>query len=131
MADAILIKPNQRIKDITPTVNMVREVGIAPELVQNKGLWMAFVSTPPACASAVHHHGNAESGIYILRGKVRFYFGEKLEQSLDAEEGDFLYVPPNLIHMEENISPRDPVELIVSRNATEMLVVNVPDPRQS
>ncbi|MEK7214491.1 MAG: cupin domain-containing protein, partial [Chloroflexota bacterium] len=94
------------------------------------GLWMGFVSTPAALASGAHHHGEAESGIYILRGAIRFYFGERLEKSVVAEAGDFLYVPPSTVHVEENLSKIEPVEFIVARNGTQMMVVNVPDPRE-
>ena len=131
MADPILIKPHQRSKNTAQTPNMVRQAGLAPELCGNNGLWMGFVSTPAALASGAHHHGDAESGIYILRGRIRFYFGDKLEKSVIAEEGDFLYVPPSMVHVEENMDPDAPVDFIVARNSTEMLVINVPDPRES
>ena len=129
MADCILIKPHQRSQNTAQTPNMIRQAGIAPELVQNHGLWMGFVSTPAALASGAHHHGEAESGIYIVRGAIKFYFGDRLEKSVVAEMGDFLYVPPSTIHVEENLSQTEPVEFIVARNGTQMMVVNVPDPR--
>ena len=53
------------------------------------------------------------------------YFGENLETIVDAEAGDFIYVAPNTVHVEENLSETEPVEFIVSRNATSSLVVNV------
>ena len=130
MADCILIKPHQRTQNTAQTPNMIRQAGIAPELVHNHGLWMGFVSTPAALASGAHHHGEAESGIYILRGAIRFYFGDRLEKSVVAEAGDFLYVPPSTVHVEENLSKIEPVEFIVARNGTQMMVVNVPDPRE-
>ncbi len=131
MADVVLIKPKQRSANTAQTPGMIRQAGIAPELCHNHGLWMGFVSTPAATASGAHHHGDAESGIYMLRGRIRFYFGERLQQSIVAEEGDFIFVPPNAVHVEENLSPIEPVEFIVSRNSTTMLVINVPDPRES
>jgi uncharacterized RmlC-like cupin family protein len=130
MSDVVLIKPHQRSANTAQTPGMVRQAGIAPELCGNGGLWMGFVSTPAATASGAHHHGDAESGIYIVRGSIRFFYGSKLERLLVAEEGDFIYVPPMAVHVEENLSPDEPVEFIVSRNSTTMLVVNVPDPRE-
>jgi uncharacterized RmlC-like cupin family protein len=129
MGRVMLVKPDQRSANTAQTPGMVRQAGIAPDLVQNQGLWMGFVSTPAALASGAHHHGDAESGIYMLRGSIRFSFGPNLEESLVAEAGDFIFVPPNVVHVEENLSPDEPVEFIVARNSTEMLVVNVPDPR--
>ncbi len=130
MADCVLIKPHQRSQSTAQTPNMIRQAGLAPELVGNHGLWMGFVSTPAALASGAHHHGDAESGIYILRGAIKFYFGDMLEKEVVAEEGDFLYVPPLTVHVEENLSAIEPVEFIVARNGTEALVVNVLDPRE-
>ena len=126
----VLVKPHQRGRNTIQTSGMDRQVGIAPDLCGNHGLWMGWVSTPPALASGVHHHGEAESGIYVLRGSMRFYYGDNLEYSVTAEQGDFIYVPPMIIHMEENLSNAEPVEFVVARNATEMIVVNVADPRR-
>ena len=67
----------------------------------------------------------------MIKGKLKFHFGERLEKSLIAEAGDFLYVPPETVHVEENLSEAESAELIVARNSTEFLVVNVPDPRES
>jgi uncharacterized RmlC-like cupin family protein len=49
---------------------------------------------------------------------------------VDVQAGDFLFVPPNEVHIEENLSATEPVEFIVSRGCTGILTVNVPDPRQ-
>ena len=57
------------------------------------------------------------------------HVGDRLEQSVDAEAGDFIYVPPNTVHVENNVSETEPAELIVARNSAEYIVVNVDDPR--
>ena len=130
MADVVLIKPDQRGSNTAQTPGMVRQAGIAPDVCGSQGLWVGFVSVPPG-PSGAHHHGDAESGIYILRGRVRMHFGEMLETSLIAEAGDFLYVPPCTVHVEENLSSTEVAELIVARNVADFLVVNVPDPRDA
>ena len=61
---------------------------------------------------------------------MRLRFGDKLEKTIEAQAGDFVFVPPGAIHLEENLSETDPFELIVARGCTDMLVVNIPDPRQ-
>ncbi len=128
MADIIAIKPHQRSADTVQTPGMVRQAGIAKEVCGSQALWVGFVSAPPG-ASGAHHHGGAESGIYVLQGRVRMHFGEQLENTLIAEPGDFLYVPPNTVHVEENLSDSEPAQFIVARNTSDVLVVNVPDPR--
>jgi uncharacterized RmlC-like cupin family protein len=129
MADVVVIKPDQRSANTTQTTGMVRQAGIAPGVCGSQGLWVGFVSAPPG-ASGVHHHGDAESGIYVLKGRVRMSFGEALENSIIAETGDFIYVPPNTVHVEENLSATEAAELIVARNSAEFMVVNVPQPRE-
>ena len=125
----VLVKPHQRSANTSQTPGMIRQAGIAPDTANNHGLWMGHVTTPGGLQSGVHHHGDAESGIYILKGSLKFYYGDNLGEIVIAEPGDFIYVPPSVIHAEENLSAKEPVEFIVARNTTEMLVINVTDPR--
>jgi len=129
MNEVRLVKPDQWSANTAQTPGMIRQAAIAPDVCGSKGLWVGFVSTPPATTSGAHHHGAAESAIYMLRGRIRFFYGEKLEHSLVAGPGDFIYVPPDAVHIEENLSDSEPVEFIVARNSGDILVVNVPDPR--
>jgi uncharacterized RmlC-like cupin family protein len=124
-----LVRPADRDRGTAQTAGMAREAGISAETAGVRTIWSGYVRTPAGTASGVHHHGDCETAIYVLSGHVRFRFGPRLEESVDAQAGDFVYVPPNQIHMEENLSETEPVELIVSRGCTNMLVVNVPDPR--
>ena len=129
MADVVVVKPADQSTVTTQTPNMVRRSGVAPDICGSRGLWMGYVSAPPGTSGA-HHHGDAESGIYILKGRVRMHFGESLERNVDAVAGDFIYVPSQTVHVEENLSDTEPVELIVARDSADYLVVNVPDPRR-
>ena len=124
-----LVRPADRDRGTAQTAGMAREAGISAETAGVRTIWSGYVRTPPGTASGVHHHGDCETAIYVLSGHVRFRFGPRLEEAVEAEAGDFVYVPPNQIHTEENLSDSEPVELIVSRGCTSMLVVNVPDPR--
>ncbi|MBI3953646.1 MAG: cupin domain-containing protein [Chloroflexi bacterium] len=126
----MVVRPGERSVATAQTAGMVREAGVAPETAGSAGLWVGFVSAAPGSASGVHHHGDCESGIYVLRGRARFLFGEGLARSVEVQAGDFLYVEPLAIHQEVNLSDREPLELIVARNCGGMLVVNVPDPRR-
>ena len=101
----------------------------SPRTYATAGAYGSGTSPRRPGASGAHHHGDAESGIYVLNGRIRMYFGDGLAQSVDAETGDFIYVPPNTVHVEENLADA-PAELIVARNAAEYMVFNVPDPRE-
>ena len=126
-----VIRPADRDRTTTQTTGMIREAGVSEETVGATTIWSGYVWTPPGLASGVHHHGDCETAIYVLSGRVRFFYGDKLEHSVDVSPGDFLFVPPNEVHQEQNLSETEPVELIVSRGCAGILVVNVPDPREA
>ena len=131
MAGITIIRPTDRDCATAQTSGMTREAGVAPETCGATTIWSRFVSTPPGVASGVHHHGDCETAIYVIRGRVRFSWGDKLQHQAEVQGGDFLYVPPNEVHLEENLSDTEPVEFIVSRGCSGVLVVNVPDPREA
>jgi uncharacterized RmlC-like cupin family protein len=125
----VIIKRDERDADTAQTPGMRREAGISDRLTSATGLWMGVGVNEPGGCSAAHHHGGNESGIYVLRGRLRFYWGRHLEHVQDAGPGDFIFVPPWEVHIEENLDPDEPAEFIVARNSQEGVVVNVPDPR--
>ena len=69
---------------------MLREAGIAQATCGAQKIWLGYVELGPGLVSAVHHHGEAESGIYIISGDARFYSGDQLDQPHDAQSGGFL-----------------------------------------
>jgi uncharacterized RmlC-like cupin family protein len=110
---------------------MDRAAGVAGSTSGAKNLWMGYVTLAPGLESGVHHHGTNESGIYIISGQARFRFGENLQETVEAGPGDFIHVPPHVVHQEINVSQTDPVEMIVARDSQEGIVVNVEaDPHQ-
>lgn len=125
-----VIRPSERDRNTAQTSGMVRKAGVCPETAGATTIWSGYVKTPPGLASGAHHHGDCETAIYVLSGRVRFFFGDKLEPTEDVGPGDFLFVPPNEIHVEQNLSDTEPGEFIVSRGCSGILVVNVPDPRE-
>ncbi|MFN8508072.1 MAG: cupin domain-containing protein [Dehalococcoidia bacterium] len=126
-----VIRPADRDSGTAQTPGMRREAGISAGTAGSEGLWMGTAVNAPGASSGAHHHGANESGIYILRGRVRFRWGEQLEHVIDTEPGDFVFVPPYEVHMEENLDTAGEAELLLARNSQEQVVVNVPDPRAS
>ncbi len=125
-----VIRPEERDSGTAQSPGMKREAGISAALCHSAGLWMGTAINAPGGASGAHHHGANESGIYILRGRVRFRWGEHLEHVVDTEPGDFVFVPPFEVHTEENLESEAEAELVLARNSQEQIVVNVPDPRE-
>jgi len=124
--ELVIISPDERsVNPDEQTRGMRRESGVTPETTGSVSLWSGHVTTPGGSDSGAHHHGDAESAIYMLSGKARFRWGNRLEHERIAGPGDFIYVPPQVIHSEENLSPDEPVVFVVSRNAGTMTTVNV------
>jgi len=107
---------------------MVREAAVSTGTVGAERIWVGHVELPPGAVSAVHHHGEAESVIYVISGTASFYCGDTLDEQLDASAGDFVWVPPHVVHVEANPSETDPVFTVVARSTQETLVFNVDAP---
>src|ERR671927_1178134 len=91
-----VVRPDARCAELCSGA-MLREGGIAQETVGAQKIWLGYVELGPGLISAVHHHGEAESGIYIISGHARFYAGDALDQAQDANAGDFVWVPPHVV----------------------------------
>jgi uncharacterized RmlC-like cupin family protein/enamine deaminase RidA (YjgF/YER057c/UK114 family) len=122
----VIVAPSDRIiKGAEQTRGMVRESGVTPETAGARQLWTGYVTTPPGMVSGAHHHGDAESSIFVVAGHARFTWGDQLEHGRDTSPGDFIYVPPRVIHAERNLSDTEPFVFVVSRNSGTMTTVNV------
>ena len=107
---------------------MERVIAVSADTVGSAGLYSSIVTTAPGGRTEVHHHGECETSIYILRGRARFYAGEGLADVTDAAEGDFVYVPAYEVHVEENASATDDLVVLLSRNCAGPVVHYVDTP---
>jgi uncharacterized RmlC-like cupin family protein len=64
--------------------------------------------------------------VYILGGRLRVSWGDRLEQEVELERGDLVYVPPRETHILENLSPSEPAEYVVARDSPHEDSVEVP-----
>lgn len=104
----------------------VRVSGVSIQHTPARRLWYGKVRNEPGYRSVSHHHGEAETGGYVLSGRARIYFGEKFEDYLDMTEGDWVFVPPFMPHVECNLSRNNPLVWLTTRTP-ENIVVNLPD----
>jgi uncharacterized RmlC-like cupin family protein len=91
-------------------------VGISAETVGATGISMNLVVIPPGGAAQAHRHRKFESAVYILRGRIEIRYGSGLRQSMLIEAGSFFFVPADLPHQPVNLSPDEPVHMLVARN---------------
>jgi uncharacterized RmlC-like cupin family protein len=120
-----VIKPGERDLGTAQTPGMFRAEGVGAASVGAQGLWAGHVTVSRGVRSGAHHHGQTESAIYIISGRARFRYGDRLEHVVEAEAGDFIFVPPYIVHQEINGSDDEPVLMIVCRNHQDNIVVNV------
>jgi uncharacterized RmlC-like cupin family protein len=63
--------------------------------------------------------------IYVVKGKARMRWGEKLEYTAEAGPGDFIWVPPFVPHQEINARENETLECVLLRSGQEPVVVNL------
>ncbi|HET9849529.1 MAG TPA: cupin domain-containing protein [Candidatus Dormibacteraeota bacterium] len=119
-----IVRAPERLPDVASGA-MVREAAISRTLVGAERIWVGYVELPPGMSSAPHHHGECESAIYIISGVANFRTGEEYTTVEAAHPGDFVWVPPEVAHIEENASASEPVRMVVVRSTQETLVFNL------
>jgi uncharacterized RmlC-like cupin family protein len=107
------------------TPGMTRAAAITFARAGAQKLWAGTVIVQPAARTGPHHHGELETVLYIVRGRARFRWGDRLEFVAEAAPGDFIYVPPFVPHQELNATTDQPVEAVVVRSGQEPIVVNL------
>ena len=107
------------------TPGMERAAAINLARVGAQKIWAGTVRIDPDAKTGAHHHGALESVIYVLRGKARMRWGEKLEFTAEAGPGDFIFVPPYVPHQEINALSDTPLQCVVVRSDQEAVVVNL------
>ena len=130
MTEVRVIKPEDRDASTAQTPGMHREEACGAKTVGAEHLWVGHVHVGEGVRSGPHHHGELESVIYVIAGNARFRFGDNLENTVEATVGDFVFVPPYLVHQEINASEDEPVDMVVARSSQENIVVNVDMPRE-
>jgi uncharacterized RmlC-like cupin family protein len=111
--------------DTPQTPGMTRAAAITYARVGAQKLWAGTVIVQPAARTGPHHHGELETVLYIVCGRARFRWGDRLEFVAEAGPGDFIYVPPFVPHQELNATTNEPVQAVVVRSGQEPIVVNL------
>jgi uncharacterized RmlC-like cupin family protein len=113
---------------LTQTQGMSRAAAINHARVGAEKIWAGTVTIHPNAKTGAHHHGPVESVIYVVRGRARMRWGERLEFTAEAGPGDFIWVPPFVPHQEINASAEERLECVLLRSGQEPVVVNLDIP---
>ncbi len=99
-----LIRPADLSGATAQTAGMIRSAAISGDLVGARALWMGRTILPPGvCRDPA------------TRDIVR----------LETAPGDYVWVPPNVHHREENPSADTEAVVVIARSTQEAIVVNV------
>ncbi len=105
-----------------PTPGMTRNVAL-----HRDGMWSGTVDTDAGAVSAWHHHGEHDTTIYVVSGRMRLESGPDGEVAVEAGPGDFLRVPAGAIHRESNPGD-DASHVVVVRCGHGAPTINVEGP---
>src|SRR3954466_10888365 len=124
--DGVRVIPGRSLDPNTPqTPGMDRKAAINLARAGAQKLWAGTVTIHPNAKTGAHHHGALESVIYVVRGRARMRWGERLEFTAEAGPGDFIFVPPYVPHQEINASPDEPLECVLVRSDQDAVGVNL------
>ncbi len=125
-AHGVRIVHGDQLDTNTPqTPGMDRAAAINYATAGAQKLWAGTVTIHPDAKTGAHHHGELESVIYVLSGRARMRWGDRLEYVAEAGPGDFIYVPPFVPHQEINASPDEVLQCVLVRSDQQPVVVNL------
>jgi len=111
--------------DTAQTPGMTRLEAISGARSRSTDLWMGETHVAGGVRSADHHHGESETGIYVVAGQPVFVFLEDgVERRIETGPGDYVYVPPYVPHREENPGDGEAI-VVLARSTQEAIVVNL------
>jgi len=120
-----IVRANELDSNTPQTPGMTRAAAITNACAGATKIWAGTVVVQPQAKTGAHHHGELETVLYIVRGRARFRWGDRLEFVAEAGPGDFIYVPPYVPHQEINAKSDEPVEAVLVRSGQEPIVVNL------
>jgi uncharacterized RmlC-like cupin family protein len=110
------------------TAGMQRVAAISGDICGSSAIWMGVSRMAPGATSGLHHHGESETGIYVVSGHPIFIsLDGDHEERLETSPGDFVYVPPGAPHVESNEGRTEEAVVVLARSTQEAIVVNLED----
>ena len=95
------------------------KLGMSGKNVGAKSLSMNVAVIPPGGIAGAHIHVGFEVMLYILEGRVRHDFGDRLAHRVEHQAGDFIFIEPGVPHEVYNLSDTEPVVAVVARSTAD------------
>ena len=120
------IQSDELSPDTVQSPGMSRYEAISGRRTGSEKIWLGRTHVAAAVSSADHHHGESETGIYVVSGHPVFVFADgDEERRIEASPGDFVFVPPFTAHREENPALGEEAVVVIARSTQEAIVVNL------
>ncbi len=114
--------PGGALTPADPTPGMTRQLAL-----HEAGMWTGLVDTEPGAVSGWHHHGDHETTLFVVSGRMRLESGAAGGHVVEAGPGDFIRVPAGAVHRESNPSD-ETARAVVVRCGTGAPTINVDGP---
>lgn len=88
--------------------------GIARETTGAQAICMHLLTIPPCGRAKAHKHTTHETAIFMLDGVTTMFWGDALENRMEVEAGDLLYIPADMPHLPFNPGPT-PARAVIAR----------------
>jgi uncharacterized RmlC-like cupin family protein len=108
------------------TSGMTRISAVSGDTVGSRAIWMGETHVAPSVASGPHHHGESETGIYVVSGHPEFIYADGgREVRVRTKPGDYIYIPPFVHHIESNAHSDEEAVVVIARTTQEAIVENL------
>lgn len=118
----VVRKDQRTVPAAAQTPGMRREQAIGDD-----HSWVGAFSAAGGTASGWHHHGDYDSYIYVISGRIRLEFGPGGSEHAEAGAEDFIHVPRLVVHREGNPGETEARAVLV-RVGSGASLVNVDGP---
>ncbi|NEQ26860.1 MAG: cupin domain-containing protein [Microcoleus sp. SIO2G3] len=109
---------------------LARTIAVSQQTTGQSEIYMCKVVIPPCQAETAipHAHIGTETAIYIEKGEVVVFFGDALEEVVIASAGEYLHIPPGVIHYPVNRQDSEMAALVTrTPGLTTQLTRTYPD----
>jgi uncharacterized RmlC-like cupin family protein len=76
--------------------------GIAKESAGSQAICMHLLTIPPGGRAKAHKHATHETAIYMIDGTSVMFWGDRLQNRMEAAAGDLIYIPADMPHLPFN-----------------------------
>jgi uncharacterized RmlC-like cupin family protein len=114
--EARIIRPLELVSHAREAAGIAQLPAITHELVGSEHLGVGMTILEPGVATGPHHHGDRETAVYLVAGRLSLHSGPRLESVAELEVGDLVFLPPYLPHEEMNPSSEEAAVWVVVWN---------------